>query len=787
LASPTPTRFRIQEFELDAASGELRKAGTLVKLQPQPFRVLLLLVERAGHLVTREEIQRCLWTDSTFVDFEHGINFSINQIREALKDDAEKPRYVETLPRRGYRFIAPVEPQTAKTHRSKRISRLMVAPALAFLLLALVAGLWKWLPLARGKTSAMTGRRAMAVVEIENLSQDPSLNWMGDGVIDLIITDLAQDQNLDVISSERVRSLSTGEVKPGESLPANHAQQVAKKAGADVFITGGILRMGQGLRLDLRVQDTATGKVLVADKVEGSTPQAIFSMVDRTTARIVSQLTPETPALQPNAAALTSNLDALQAYEEGISDLDRHFTAKASDSFRRATKIDPGFAMAYYYLGILERKYTERHEALARAAELAQRQSLPEQQKLLIRVLQLYVEGRGEEASQTLETLVRLFPKEVEPRIELAGDLQWQRGRLPEAALLLEETAQFDAKRPSIYNSLAYIYAVQRDLPRALAAVDKYAALLPPNDLGPLYARAEVYALCGKFDNAIAEYDKSIKSLPESEPGLEIAIVYLLAGRYREAEEKAKSYRKTTGPNALTENVLGDIAVGRGELDQAVAHFTESARLHGADEPELARRELWKAAEIYFEQGEPQSALAWAKRTRQLGAAEISGVAYLLSKNQSAAESEFATARSAMTPVFGDYVAGKMIARDRMLVDGYSALWHEVIAAWPTLSPNPVISFFPGRAYAEIGMWPQAEQELRAALIWSCCPHFLIESYTDFFRDELTRFYLGKVLENEGKTAEAIEAYSAFLIHFEHSTARLPQIAEARAALHRLR
>jgi DNA-binding winged helix-turn-helix (wHTH) protein len=96
-------------FELNPASGELRKSGVLIKLQPQPFRLLLVLVERSGTVVTREEIQRCLWAESTFVDFEHGINFSINQIRGALADDAEKPRFIETLPRRGYRFIASVQ------------------------------------------------------------------------------------------------------------------------------------------------------------------------------------------------------------------------------------------------------------------------------------------------------------------------------------------------------------------------------------------------------------------------------------------------------------------------------------------------------------------------------------------------------------------------------------------------------------------------------------------------------------------------------------------------------
>jgi DNA-binding winged helix-turn-helix (wHTH) protein/Tol biopolymer transport system component len=107
--APTSPNLRFGPFELDVVAGELRKAGILIKLQPQPFRVLQLLVNRAGTVVTREDIKRDLWSDSTFVDFEHGINFAINQIRAALADNADSPRYIETLPRRGYRFIAQVE------------------------------------------------------------------------------------------------------------------------------------------------------------------------------------------------------------------------------------------------------------------------------------------------------------------------------------------------------------------------------------------------------------------------------------------------------------------------------------------------------------------------------------------------------------------------------------------------------------------------------------------------------------------------------------------------------
>ena len=113
--TPTSPRLRFGSFVLDPSAGQLRKNDILIKLPPQPFRLLLLLAERTGIVVTREEIRNFLWADSTFVDFEHGINFSINQIRAALADDAEKPRYVETLTRRGYRFIAPVEPLNGNT------------------------------------------------------------------------------------------------------------------------------------------------------------------------------------------------------------------------------------------------------------------------------------------------------------------------------------------------------------------------------------------------------------------------------------------------------------------------------------------------------------------------------------------------------------------------------------------------------------------------------------------------------------------------------------------------
>src|SRR5271168_4746774 len=165
--------IRFGAFELDAANGELRKAGISLKIHPQPLRVLLLLAEHPGRAVTREEIQHCLWGDNTFVDFERGINFCVNQIRAMLGDHAEKPRYVETLPRRGYRFIAPIK-VGAGHFADESISERPADPAL----------------------------RSLAVLPFENLSGDPAQDYFADGTTDALITELGKISALRVISRQ---------------------------------------------------------------------------------------------------------------------------------------------------------------------------------------------------------------------------------------------------------------------------------------------------------------------------------------------------------------------------------------------------------------------------------------------------------------------------------------------------------------------------------------------------------------------------------------------------------
>jgi len=220
-AVPSPRLIRFGVFELDLRSGELQKQGRKIRLEGQPIQVLICLIENPGELVTREELHRKLWPADTFVNFEHGLNAAVKRLRQALNDSADNPRFVETLPRRGYRFIAPIQAGLGIAEDAV----LAVAPAIVEVpaapdpsevvsgerpsrpnwkwpllgLLALVAVGMGWILHARSQPAAPT-IRSLAVLPLDNLSGDPSQDYLSDGMTDELITELGQINELRVIS-----------------------------------------------------------------------------------------------------------------------------------------------------------------------------------------------------------------------------------------------------------------------------------------------------------------------------------------------------------------------------------------------------------------------------------------------------------------------------------------------------------------------------------------------------------------------------------------------------------
>jgi tetratricopeptide (TPR) repeat protein len=323
--------------------------------------------------------------------------------------------------------------------------------------------------------------------------------------------------------------------------------------------------------------------------------------------------------------------------------------------------------------------------------------------------------------------------------------------------------------------------------------VDRYASLLPPNDPAPIDERGDVLERNGRYEEALAAYRKNRELNPGWAWGsaFKIAHTYLWAGQYSLAEASALSVtRQANDANARakTAQMLGDIEVGRGRLDAAVARYEEAARLLETQHPLWALQVLSMGAQIYFEQRQPEAALALGRRHPGPWGSGARGIAYLLLKNEPAAEKEFNALRAYLTPPLGEYMAGKYVDRQRLRAAAYAGRSQEVTAGWQQLggSSRPSIALEAGRAYLELGALPEAEQHLRLALkVYRSWGTFPVVA-PNFLTYALTQFYLGKILEQTGKKAEAIKAYQEFLGHFENSTAKLPQIAEARAAVKRL-
>jgi len=346
---------RFADFELDLRTGELRRNGTSLKLQPQPAKLLALLVSRAGEVVTRQDLAREVWGSETFVDFEQGLNYAIRQIRSALEDDAGHPQFLETLPKRGYRFTAPVR-------TSPRRVELAAAPAVPFprprrhilrygFALLATAGIVFTLTLAfdwgrlRERLLSMTRTtpiESLAVLPLHNLSLDPEQEYFSDGMTDELITDLAKFGTFRVISHTSVERYKDTK----RPLP-----EIARELGVDAVVEGTVTRSGDRVRITAQLIDARSDRHLWAEIYERdlSNILALQSEVTRDIATQI-QIKMTSQGKNPAASARPVNPEAHEAYLKG-----RYFwnkrtgegVRKATEYFEQAIRIDPNYAVAY--------------------------------------------------------------------------------------------------------------------------------------------------------------------------------------------------------------------------------------------------------------------------------------------------------------------------------------------------------------------------------------------------------------------------------------------------------
>ena len=345
-------RFGI--FEADLRAGELRKQGKRIKLQDQPFQVLTVLLQRPGEVVTREELRSQIWPEDTFVDFDNSLNTAINKLREALGDSAENPRFVETLPRRGYRFLAPVsgkdgtpkETASGTNTTSKPRSSKIVATVTGIVLVIGMGGVLFW-----------RTRHQPRLTEKDTIVLGDFVNSTGDPVFDGTLREglsvqLEQSPFLSLVSEEGIHQTLQMMGHPTSSpLTPEVTREVCLRTNSTAALDGSIALFGTRYSLILRAVNCANGDLLASTEAQANDKSRVLDALTNAASEMRTKLGESLGTVQKYNTRLeeatTTSLEALQAYSLGFKAEGAGDLSKAFAFYERAAQIDPNFAMAY--------------------------------------------------------------------------------------------------------------------------------------------------------------------------------------------------------------------------------------------------------------------------------------------------------------------------------------------------------------------------------------------------------------------------------------------------------
>lgn len=467
MGSPTLSRpiYRFGLFEAHPASGLLLRQGVRVKLQDQPFRVLCLLLDRPGEIVTREELRRTLWPADTYVEFDGSLNAALKRLRSALGDSSDNPIFIETVPKRGYRFIAPV----SREEGEDVVSDTSAAPAseqdathgsvsppnqarwspvtgrnLVLVITVLVVAMIGSLPIFRSRLrhraevssrevtlTPVPHRQSIAVLGFRNVSGRSDDAWLATALPEMLSTELAAGEKLRLIASEEVANLRVSSPwSQTDTLGQETTVRIGTALNSDLLVMGSFASIGKAgtrqLRLDASLQNAKTG-VILAEVAEVGGAEDPFQLISRIGARLRDRLGVPAATGEEKAAAiaaLPSSLEAARFYALGLEKLRSFDMLTACDLLQQVTTIDPKFALGHARLAESWKDlgYSHKAEAEAKLA-LDLSTKLPRTEKLLIEALYYEAQGRQDKAASAYRVLFSAFPDSVEYGIKLARAL----------------------------------------------------------------------------------------------------------------------------------------------------------------------------------------------------------------------------------------------------------------------------------------------------------------------------------------------------------------------------
>ena len=612
MESPPPNSVvRFGTYEVSLQSGEVRKAGLRIRVQQQPMKLLQILLEHPGEVLTREELSSRVWPNESFSDFDQALNIAIGKLRSALGDSAENPRFIETLPKRGYRFIANVSvldadarpkmpesvagdlpgSQEKKTEPGHTLqgAGLAVAPkrrlwptrgvivALVFVLSLSILSVW----LFRSRGHAPAGIRSLAVLPLENLSGDASQNYFADGMTDELITDLAQISALRVISRTSVMAYKEAR-KP---LP-----QIARELNVDAIVEGTVLRSGDQVRITAQLIEASTDKHLWSQSYEGELRDTL-ALQSRVASAIADQirinLTPREQAALKNVQVV--NPEAYESYLKG-----RYFWNKRTADglkaalayFKQAIEEDPNYAKAYSGL-------SDTYALLGdwQYAVMTPKEAFPEAKAAAIKALEL--DSSLSEAHTSLGYSLRAFDwnfdsagKEFRQAIDInpgyATAHHWNAmnlgllGRPKEALVEMRKAENLDPLSLIINADLAEFLLLTHSYDESVKQGRKIIEMDSTFAIGHKQL-GDAYLLKQMDKDAVAELQGAVRLSGGSPICIaDLARAYVASGKMNEAVKLLNDLQKRSTASFTNAPQIAMIYASMGDNDQAM-HWLERA------------------------------------------------------------------------------------------------------------------------------------------------------------------------------------------------------------------
>jgi tetratricopeptide (TPR) repeat protein len=639
--------YRIEDFEIDPSRFRLSRDGENRHLRQKTFQVLIYLLEHRERLVTKEELFEQIWVDTAVSD--NALDQCLAEIRKAFGDDSRHPRFVKTIPRAGYRFIGPLTsessmadaaksaeadsqitspfapaPAPALAEEPKLISRWGRLRALRFAWLLIgalvIVGLVGGVYLIRSRSAEQLGtftlrqepgKRPVAVMFFDNQSNSEELDWLREGLADMLITDLSRSKNLAVLSRQQLQLMleRTGRAD-NRNIRLDEALDLARKSQAKVVILGSFVQLGQQIRVDVRLHDVRDGELLAAERLIVEQPTQILTQIDLLSLKLASHLGAVASDREDSGGLITEmtkNLEAYRNYSLGVEKAHAYHSSEAIELFRKAISLDPDFAMAHarigYTLAVAGNNVDEGKPYLERAFQLSRR--LTRKDELNIAAWYAIANKDYENAIKTFREIVTHYPLDVEPYQRL-GHLLRGEGQTDEAIEILKQGLVIDSGAKDLYNSLGVTYMELNRADEAIAMFQRYVQLAPkePNAYDSL---GTGFAQTGRYQEAIAEFFRAL----ELKSDFEIAVVhlgnvYLQQGRYREALEQYRRYLSIVSFSVERGRGLNCVAFVQriaGKRDDAERTIKQSLRedpnnLSEAIMLALQSREIEKAAKL---------------------------------------------------------------------------------------------------------------------------------------------------------------------------------------------